>query len=47
MIENIEDMKSLCIEGDFEDIELELENDYYILAQAKAVMNSSSDFRNV
>lgn len=37
MIENIEDLKSLRLEGNFEDIELELENNQYILAQAKAV----------
>lgn len=47
MIENIEDLKSLRLEGNFEDIELELENNQYILAQAKAVEKSSSDFRNV
>lgn len=47
MIENIEDLKSLRLEGNYEDIELELENNQYILAQAKAVERSSSDFRNV
>ena len=47
MIENIEVLKSLRLEGNFEDIELELENNQYILAQAKAVEKSSSDFRNV
>ncbi|SHH59641.1 hypothetical protein [Clostridium grantii] len=47
MLENIEDLKSLRLEGNFEDIELELENGQYILAQAKAVEQSSSDFRNV
>jgi len=47
MIENIEDLKSLRLEGNFEDIELELDNNQYILAQAKAVEKSSSDFRNV
>lgn len=47
MIENIEDLKSLRLEGNYEDIELELENNQYILAQAKAVEKSSSDFRNV
>lgn len=26
MIENIEDLKSLCFEGNYEDIELELQN---------------------
>lgn len=47
MVENMEDLKSLRLEGNFEDIELELENNRYILAQAKAVERSSSDFRNV
>jgi len=47
MIENIEDLKTIRLEGNFEDIELELENNRYILAQAKAVEKSSSDFRNV
>ncbi|WML33407.1 hypothetical protein [Clostridium sp. OS1-26] len=47
MLENIEDLKSLRLEGNYEDIELELENGQYILAQAKAVEQSSSDFRNV
>lgn len=47
MIENIEDLKSLRLEGNYEDIEIELENNQYILAQAKAVERSSSDFRNV
>ena len=37
MIENIEDLKSLRLEGNYEDIEIELENNQYILAQAKAV----------
>ncbi|MNV29925.1 hypothetical protein D3C71_1211740 [compost metagenome] len=47
MLENIKDLKSLRLEGNYEDIELELENGQYILAQAKAVEQSSSDFRNV
>jgi len=47
MIENIEDLKSLRLEGNYEDISLELENNQYILAQAKAVEKSSSDYRNV
>ena len=32
MIENIEDLKSLRLEGNYEDIEIELENNQYILA---------------
>lgn len=47
MLENISDLKSLRLEGNYEDIELELNGNQYILAQAKAVVNSSSDFRNV
>ncbi len=47
MIENIEDLRSLRLEGNAEDIEIELNNDKYILAQAKAVEKSSSDFQNV
>lgn len=47
MIENIEDLKSLRLEGNYEDISLELENNQYILAQAKSVEQSSTDFRNV
>ena len=35
MIENIEDLKSLRLEGNYEDIEIELENNQYILAQAR------------
>lgn len=47
MIENIKELNSLRLEGNNEDIELELDNNQYILAQAKAVEKSSSDFRNV
>lgn len=47
MLEHIEDLKSLRLEGNYEDIELELENNKYILAQAKAVEKASSDFNNV
>ena len=47
MLENIEDLSSLRLEGDFEDIEVRLSNDEYILAQAKSVEKSSTDFRNV
>lgn len=47
MLENIEDLKSLRLEGNYEDIELELANNQYILAQAKAVERASSDFNNV
>lgn len=47
MIENMENLKALRLEGNYEDIELELENSQYILAQAKAIEKSSSDFTNV
>ena len=47
MLENIEDLKSLRLEGNYEDIELELARNQYILAQAKAVERASSDFNNV
>lgn len=47
MLENMEDLKGLRLEGNFEDIELELNNGEYILAQAKAVEKSSVDFINV
>ena len=41
MLENISDLKSLRLEGDYEDIDLTLNNNQHILAQAKAVVNSS------
>lgn len=47
MLENISDLKSLRLEGNYEDIDLTLNNNQHILAQAKAVVNSSSDFNNV
>jgi len=47
MLENIEELNSLRLEGNLEDIELYLNDGKYILAQAKAVVKSSSDFRNV
>lgn len=47
MLENIKELKSLRLEGNYEDIELTLEDDQKILAQAKSVENSSSDFSNV
>lgn len=47
MLENIKLMDSLRLEGNKEDIEIKLNNGSLILAQAKAVVKSSSDFRNV
>ncbi|MGI5960219.1 MAG: hypothetical protein ACOX60_12520 [Massiliimalia sp.] len=47
MLENIKELGWLRLEGNDEDIELTLTNDRKILAQAKAVVNSSSDFSHV
>lgn len=47
MLENIKELKSVRLEGNEEDIELTLENNQKILAQAKSVENASSDFSNV
>lgn len=47
MLENILDLKSLRLEGESEDIELKLNDNEYILAQAKAVVKSCEDFSNV
>lgn len=46
-LENIKDVKSLRLEGNYEDIEIELDSGKYVLAQAKAVEKASNDFRNV
>lgn len=46
MLDNIKEMSSIRLEGE-EDIELILEDGSYILAQAKAVEKSSSDFSNI
>lgn len=46
MLEYIKDLKSLKLEG-AEDIELNLNNNKSVLAQAKSVINSSYDFSNV
>lgn len=47
MLENIKALRSIRLEGNEEDIELTLENGRKILAQAKAVEKSSSDFSHV
>lgn len=47
MLENISNLKSLRLEGNHEDIELELLDNQYILAQAKAIEKSSTDFTHV
>ena len=46
MLENIKDMSSIRLEGS-EDIEINLNDGSSILAQAKSVVNSSTDFSNV
>lgn len=47
MLENIKALRSVRLEGNEEDIELTLDNGSKILAQAKAVEKSSSDFTHV
>lgn len=47
MLERIKELRSVRLEGNEEDIELTLENGKKILAQAKAVEKSSSDFSHV
>ena len=46
MLENIIPLKTLKLEGE-EDIEILLENGSYVLAQAKGIVNASTDFSNV
>lgn len=46
MLENLISLETLRLEG-MEDIEIKLEDGSYILAQAKAVVKSSSNFSNV
>lgn len=46
-IENVKNVKTLRLEGNYEDIEIEMDNGEYILAQAKAVQRASDDFANV
>lgn len=47
MLENIKDLKSLRLESENEDIDIELYSGNHILAQAKSIVNSSTDFSNV
>ena len=47
MLENIEDLSSVRIESDNEDIDITLNDGTHILAQAKSVEKSSSDFSHV
>ena len=46
MLENMQELKTIRMEG-FEDIEIGLNDGSYILAQAKSIVNSSTDFSNV
>lgn len=46
-LENMKDVEKIRLEGNYEDIELELSSGEMILAQAKAVEKASSDFANV
>lgn len=47
MLDNIKALHTLRLESDNEDIDIELKNGNHILAQAKSIVNSSSDFDNV
>ena len=47
MLENIKELQSLRLESENEDIDIELYSGNHILAQAKAIVNSSTDFSNV
>ncbi len=47
MLENINDLESIRLESDLEDIDLTLSNGQHILAQAKAIVKGSTDFQNV
>ncbi len=47
MLDNVRELKYLRLESEYEDIDIELVSGKHILAQAKAVVNSSYDFQNV
>jgi len=47
MLENIKELQSLRLESNNEDIDIGLLSGNHILAQAKAIVNSSTDFGNV
>ena len=47
MLENIKELNSLRLESNNEDIDIELKSGDHVLAQAKAVEKSSTDFNNV
>lgn len=46
-LENVKQVEKMRLEGDYEDIEIQLDSGEMVLAQAKAVEKASSDFRNV
>lgn len=46
MLENIKEMSTVRVEGE-EDIEIQLNDGSYVLAQAKSVVDSSTDYNNV
>ena len=47
MLEYINELQSIRLESENEDIDIELYSGNHILAQAKAIVNSSTDFTNV
>lgn len=47
MLENIKELQYIRLESQNEDIDIELYSGSHILAQAKAIVNSSTDFVNV
>lgn len=47
MLENIKELQSLRLESENEDIDIELDSGDHILAQAKAIIKSSTDFTHV
>lgn len=47
VLENLLALKSIRVEGKAEDIEIELKDNSRIFAQAKSVVKSSTDFKNV
>lgn len=47
LLENISELNCVRLESNYEDIDITLNNNHHILAQAKAVEKSSTDFRNV
>ena len=47
MLDYIEEMDSIRLESNYEDIEIKLVNGNSVLAQAKAVVKASEDFNNV